>query len=206
MTRSVVLSTAAALIVVLTGAALIVTQTYQIQPEPSAMQISGTSTIHDWTCDVATVNGRVQADATADTATTLPLDAVTSVQIEIPVESIDCDKDRMNKNLREAMRADAYPTILFSLDDASLGPLPDSSDTWFQVDATGELIISGTRRQVELDVKGQRLDGDRLRFVGETPLKMSDFEVERPSFMLGTVKTGDDVTVAFDVVAARDAG
>lgn len=196
------LSLLAAALVAATGLASLTT--YQIQPDASSMQISGTSTLHDWTCDVGGLDGTLMADAAASEAPdeAVPLSAVTGVQVSVPVDRIDCDKDRMNRNLREAMKANAYPEILFSLSDATLAPLPDSSASWFRVDASGELIISGTRKQVALDVRGQRLDDGRLRFVGETPLLMSDFDVERPSFMLGTVKTGDEVTVRFDVVAA----
>ncbi len=180
--------------------------TYQVDSEATSMTIAGTSTLHDWTCDVPGLEGRFQIEMAesdaADGSSTVPMQGLPAVNVQIPVQQIDCGKDRMNGNLRDALQANAYPTILFSIKSASFDALPDSSGTWFQVDATGELIVAGSRQEVTLDVKGERLDDGRLRFVGETPLKMTDFDVDPPSFMLGAVKTGDEVTVTFDVVAA----
>jgi polyisoprenoid-binding protein YceI len=171
---------------------------YEVQPDASTMTISGTSTLHDWSCDVPDVNGQLQVDTAAASA---PM-AIPSTQIRVPVEQIECNKDRMNKNLREALKANAYPTIYFMLKEAQTGALPDSSGTWYTVDASGQLIIAGERRTLDLPVNAERLDDGRLRFVGSTSFKMSDWGVEPPSVMLGTINTGDEVTIDFDVVVA----
>lgn len=204
MTRSYPVALLAGLVLLTaTGLAFIAAPTYVFRAEPSDMTIAGTSTLHDWTCDVPKLDGRVQATTAADAAT--PVDALTSTQVSISVDAIDCDKDRMNRNLREAMEAKKYPTILFSLKDATVNPLPDSSDTWMMVDATGELIIAGTRKTVDLPVQAQQQSDGTLRFVGSTTFKMSSYGVDPPTVMLGTIKTGDEVTISFDVIAAPPA-
>lgn len=184
---------------------------YTFDDAASTMTISGTSTMHDWTCDVESLEGRLSAEVASakvadasneTTADGIPLKNLQSVTVQVPINQIECGKDRMNRNLREALKAKSYPKVIFSMSTASFEALPDSAGAWFRVDASGELIIAGTRRDVTLDVRGERLDDGRLRFTGETPLKMTDFEVDPPSFMLGAVKTGDEVTVRFDVVAA----
>lgn len=187
----------------LVGFAALSAPTYVFQAEPSEMTIAGTSTLHDWTCDVESIEGRLEARS--DTSGTAAIQTLTSTQVSIPVKSIDCDKDRMNRNLYEAMEAKKYPTILFSLDEATVSALPDSAETWMNVDATGELIIAGTRKTVDLPVKAQHMGNGSFRFVGSTSFKMSTFGVEPPSVMLGTIKTGDEVTISFDVVAAPPA-
>ncbi|PEN12274.1 hypothetical protein CRI94_14670 [Longibacter salinarum] len=196
-------ATIAAGLIILTGFAALNAPTYVFRAEPSDMTISGTSTLHDWTCDVQTIDGRLEAST--DTSGSTPIQALTSTQVSIPVESIDCDKDRMNRNLYDAMAAKKYPTILFSLKEATVSPLPDSAETWMNVDAKGELIISGTRKTIDLPLKAEKLDDGSFRFVGETTFKMSSYGVDPPSVMLGTIKTGDEVTIAFDLVAAPPA-
>lgn len=171
---------------------------YVVQPEASTMTISGTSTLHDWSCDVPGVTGRLQVDTAATSAPMI----IASTQVRVPVEQIECHKSRMNNNLREALEANAYPTIYFMLKEANTATLPDSSGAWYTVDANGELIIAGERRSLDLPVKAQRLADGRVRFVGSTSFKMSDWGVEPPSVMLGTIKTGDEVTIDFDVVVA----
>lgn len=197
------LSSLAALIFLTLGFASGPASNYQFDADASTMTISGTSTLHDWTCQVEAVEGYLRTkQVPAEAASDVGLGELSAVSVKIPVQQIECGKDRMNGNLREALQANAYPTIIFQLQTASVAPLPDSAGAWFQVEAEGRLAVAGTWQPVRLDVRGQRLDDGRLRFVGETPLTMTSFDVDPPSFMLGAVKTGDEITVAFDVIAA----
>jgi polyisoprenoid-binding protein YceI len=66
-------------------------------------------------------------------------------------------------------------------------------------------MISGTRKQITLPVKAQRLDDGGLRFVGSTTFNMSEYGVDPPTVMLGAIKTGDEITINFDVVATPPA-
>lgn len=192
----------AAAALVLSGFAVLGAPTYVFQAEPSDMTISGTSTLHDWTCDVPEIEGRLQASP-AETSDMLA--DLTKTQVRIAVDAIECNKDRMNRNLREAMSSNKYPNILFLLETADVAPLPDSAGTWMNVDARGELMISGTRKQITLPVKAQRLDDGGLRFVGSTTFNMSSYGVDPPTVMLGAIKTGDEITINFDVVATPPA-
>jgi hypothetical protein len=38
---------------------------------------------------------------------------------------------------------------------------------------------------------------------GSKRIKMTDYKVEPPSFMFGTIKTGDEITISFDVTLAQ---
>ena len=192
----------AALTLTLSGFALLGAPTYVFQAEPSDMTISGTSTLHEWTCDVPKIDGHLQVSP-AKTGDMLA--DLTKTQVNIPVDAIECHKDRMNRNLREAMPSNEYPNIVFLLETADVAPLPDSAGTWMNVDATGELVNSGTRKQITLPVKAQRMGDGRLRFVGSTTYKMSAYGVEPPTVMFGTIKIGDEITINFDVVAAPSA-
>lgn len=173
--------------------------TYTFQSTPNEMNVEGGSTVHDWSCPINTLNGRLELDP-ADTAQT-PIGALSHLKVEVPVDAIQCDNDTMNEKLREALQMNAYPKVYFTLEDAQVSALPDSGKAWFKVDATGELILAGERRQIELPVKGQRLENGNLRFVGSHTLRLSDYGIDRPSAMFGTIKTSKEVTVNFDVTA-----
>lgn len=201
MTMKRLLSAASLLIAagaLLMGAVSMPPTSYMIQPDESSMRVEGTSTLHDWSCPVGTMNGSFEID----TATTesMPISGLQRAHITVPVEQIDCDKNTMNRKLREAMQVKAYPEVMYTLASAKLQPLPDATDK-FEIQTTGELIIAGTRKQIDMTVTGQRLSDGQIRFVGQKSFKLSDFNVDRPSAMLGTIKTGDEVTVYFDVLA-----
>lgn len=173
--------------------------TYTFESTPNEMNVEGGSTVHDWSCPIQTLNGTVRMDTTSTAQA--PIGAPSRVQVEVPVDAIQCEKGTMNEKLREALQMNSYPTVYFSLKDAQVSPLPDSGKSWFSVDATGELILAGERRQIDLPVKGKRLDNGDLRFVGSYTILLSDYGIERPSAMFGTIKTSKEVTVNFDVTA-----
>jgi len=164
----------------------------------SEMHIDGTSNVHDWTCDVSTVNGKIVADTAASTSAE---PAFQNALVRVSLESVDCGRDGMTENLREALEAKKYPQILYRLSSAEVAPHPDSSG-WFQVTATGPLTVAGSTRTVEMTAAGRQLDEGRVRIAGETSMDMTQYGVEPPTAMLGALQTGKEVTVRFDVTAA----
>lgn len=189
-------------LLVVTGAGLALAP-YTIDTSSSKMSVEGGSTLHDWTCPIETVDGTFQLE-TAD-ADARPLDAITRVQVQVPVDAIVCEKETMNEKLREALEMNKYPQVYFKLKAAQLSPLPDSGKNWMSVDATGELILAGKRQSIDLPVKAQRLSNGDFRFVGSHTIRLSDYDIDRPSAMLGTIKVSKEVTVNFDVTATPSA-
>lgn len=70
----------------------------------------------------------------------------------------------------------------------------------FLIKTTGNLTISGVTREVAIDVYCVVNNDTSISCSGTETLKMSDYEVKPPSFMLGAMKTGDDITLDFTLV------
>ncbi|MRR22396.1 YceI family protein, partial [bacterium] len=68
----------------------------------------------------------------------------------------------------------------------------------FSSTISGELTINGVMKQVAVPVQGS-LTGNKLNVRGSKTIKMSDFDVKAPVALMGTLKTGDEVTVSFDL-------
>lgn len=170
---------------------------YTLEPA-STMRIEGTSSLHDWACTAAKVAGTMQMEAATETF------AISRVEVTVPVRAIDCDNGTMDKKTRDALQADAHPTIRYRLDSAEV--LPGTNPPRFSLRAAGRLTVAGTERPLGMMVSVTPLADGRYRFTGEAPLTMSDFGVEPPTALLGTLKTGDRVVVRFDVVAALQDG
>lgn len=203
MTRllsSIPLLLASLLVVAWSSLALV---SYTFESTPNEMSVEGGSTLHDWSCPIESIEGSLQLD-TAQTDDSVPLSGIGSVQVRVPVDAIQCDKETMNEKLREALQMNAYPEVYFNLDKAQIKSLPEANDGWVGVNATGELILAGERRQIELPVKAQRQANDAFRFVGEHTILLSDYDIDRPSAMFGTIKTSKEVTVKFDVTATPE--
>ena len=154
----------------------------------SRVTVEGTSSVHDWTCTAAQVSGALDA-----TAANGALTNATSLTVNIPVAALDCNNGTMNGKLRDALGASA---IRFVASNIRVGT-PNGNA--FAIDANGQLTIKGTARAQRVQAQGQVLGNGRYRFTGSVPVTMSQFGVTPPTAMMGALRTGDRVTVRFDV-------
>lgn len=190
MTRSLLLLAALAFVFV-GWADSAAAQSFTFQ-NSSKIWVEGTSSMHDWSCDVAQFAGTVAAEP-ADGG----LAALTGTSLIVPVQGIDCDNGTMNGKVRDALGSSP---VRYALKNATPGA-PDA-DGWFSVRTAGDLTLNGTTRPIQMDVRGKAVNGG-LRFTGQYSLKMTDYGISPPTAMLGALKTGDQVTVHFDVTVAR---
>lgn len=170
--------------------------TFQFQ-EDSEMTVHGSSNVRDWTMDVQTIRGEV----TVQPANGDGVPTVERLQVEFPVEDIVSDNGTMTSKAHDALQSNAYPVIYFSSNEVEVST--DGEDA-FQVVAHGELIIAGERRMIDLQAEGMRQEDGTYRFQGEHDLQLSDFDVKRPTALLGTLRVSDEITLAFDVTVASE--
>ena len=160
--------------------------TYQLD-NTSKMTIEGTSTIHDWSSDVTQLTGQAVISTDGNQVTGLK-----KLDMSIPVASIKGDRSGMDPKTYEALKKDKFPTIKFDL-----GKIENIDGK--TVLASGTLTIAGVSRNVDLKANYQE-SGDKISFSGEKAIKMTDFNVTPPTAMFGAIKSGDDITIKFDVV------
>ena len=158
---------------------------YKIDSENSSMSVEGTSTIHDWEMDVE------QLHASFELAEAGKIQSLKSGQLKIDVESIKSERSLMNKKTYEALKYQSNPQIkvrLVQLEEANgIGK------------AKVELTIAGKTQTVSDDFTLKVLSGDILNIQGEIDLKMTDYDVIPPVALMGTIKTGDEIKVVYDL-------
>ena len=62
------------------------------------------------------------------------------------------------------------------------------------------MMIAGMTRQIEISQFMTRTDDGKVVFRGSFPISMKDYSVKPPSALLGTIRTGNDVTVFYELV------
>lgn len=154
----------------------------------SKMWIEGTSSVHDFTCNVKSVSGTIGVNG--------DVGSVESATILVPVSQIDCDNGTMNKKVREALNASSNPGISFTLGSATPN---GTKDGWQSMTVSGELEMNGTKRPIKMTVEGQRSGNGTIVYRGHAPVNMKDHGVKPPTAMLGALKTGEEVQVHFEV-------
>jgi len=169
---------------------------YDAQPGGSKVKIEGTSSIHDWTVESAAVGGFMELDsafnADLKTLTTPP-----KVEVNIPVRQLKSGTKAMDNVMWEHMNLTAYPTIKYRLLSFTAKAGAPS-----QFDAQGQLSISGVTRTNNMAVTLERIDANKIKVKGSTPVKMSDYGIKPPGLILG-IKTGDEVKLSFEWTTAK---
>jgi len=155
----------------------------------TTLSVKGTSTLHDWTMTSteATVQAGIEQAGAGDLA---------AVSLTVPVASLKSGKGAMDRNAQEALKAKQHPDIRFAL-KAPVGPTTTGSTVSWP--AAGTLTIAGVSRDVTVAVSCTRAADGSLTCTGSVPLKMTDYGVKPPVLMMGTLKTGNDVTVDFSI-------
>lgn len=184
-TRAWILSLAA-VFVVLSAAG----QANYRQSGTSTVMIAGTSTMHDWTMTSTGASYNATFEVNADGTPS----KLTMVAFTLPAESLKSKEKAMDKNAYKSLNTDKYKEINFQLTSSII--------TGKTITCTGNLTISGTTKPVEIDITYEAKNGT-LVCKGSKKIKMTEFKVEPPSFMFGTIKTGDEITISFDVTLSQ---
>ena len=168
------------------------------QLKESTMTISGTSSLHDWVSNV------VELNVTADISlTTTALEDISKMEVSLSVKDIISSKGKkMDKKTYDALKEETFPSIKYTLNKvSSIEPLP-KGQYGYKVKTSGDLNLAGETQSIELEVIAKRLAGGDIKFEGSKSLLMTSFGITPPKALLGTLKTGDEVTIDFTIVLA----
>lgn len=162
------------------------------QSNTTKTTVKGTSTLHDW--DMTAANGTTRATFTvADGSVT----GITALNVSVTAEALKSDKSGLDRNAYKALNTGKHKSITFTM---SSGTVTSTGNNTFQVRATGNLNIAGTSKQTTLTATGSYNATDKSITVnGSTKFKMTSYNVTPPTVMMGTIKTGDDVTIEYSV-------
>lgn len=183
-------------------AALAVLALAAAHPAPEALKVAagsrlwfeGTSTVRDWNCQAAQIDALIDAEAGAPAAVLGGRKAVRTVQLTIPVAKLNCNDNRtMNGHMWKALESERFAAIQFALASYELVQSPTRGTL------TGTLTLHGVARPVTIPVEFAAAEG-ALKVTGSYALNMTEWGVEPPKLMFGTMKVGETVTVRFELL------
>ena len=155
-----------------------------------SLTIKGTSTLHDW--EMKSDKGRVDVVLGLNNAKLIGL---TGLRFSVEAESLKSDKTMMDNNAYKALKTNSAKYISFLATAATINQVNETS---YQIRAFGKLTVAGTTKETDViaDVKYNNAEKSFV-VTGTKKLKMTEYNVKPPSFMLGTVKTGDEISITF---------
>lgn len=158
----------------------------------SEIIVEGTSNIHDW--DMKATSKKGGATITTENG---KLTGITNLQVTVPAESLDSGKSGMDKNAYKALNTKQHKNIEFKLDEVK--KIEANGSNSYKVNGLATLKISGVSKQVPVEFTA-KINGNKLEINGEKSLNMTDFKVDPPTAMFGTITTGEDVTIKFNSI------
>ncbi|GGK55159.1 MULTISPECIES: YceI family protein [Flavobacteriaceae] len=163
-------------------------QEYNLVNNESSLSVSGTSSLHDWTIEANEQSGILVFQD-------FQKGEITKCSLAVDVEGLESGKRAMDKNTYKALKYDSHKTIKFDLVEV-LETL-EQSDKSFLIKTKGDLIIAGVKKQITLNFT-LISEGEQAVLKGEKKIKMTDFDIDPPKALFGTVTTGNDITISFN--------
>lgn len=127
--------------------------------------------------------------------------SVTSGSFTVDMTTVGSDESRRDNQFRgRVMDVETYPTSTFEVTEPiALASVP-ADGTPVQVQATGQLTLRGTTKEVTIPLEAQR-SGSTVKVAGSFPIVFDEWGIPNPSF--GPADTEDNGELEFLLVFSR---
>jgi hypothetical protein len=159
------------------------------------VNLSGTTPINIWTMSARGISGTAQMAIAHGKLCTI--DALT---FSLPVHNLKGSHSSMDNAAYDALKANQYKEIVFRLTTATVEAHGDHA---YLVNALGELTVAGVIRIVTLNMHSELQPDGSIVFRGAQNLRMSDYNVERPSLLFGAIRARDEMTLTYTLIFTK---
>jgi polyisoprenoid-binding protein YceI len=156
------------------------------------IKLNGTSNLHDW--EMKAVSG---TSAASFVITNGKVTSLSRLNFSLPAKNLKSGKSSMDKNTYKALKTDANPNISFVLTSATVVSTGGNN---YKLNCQGKMSIAGKTNQTELVATGVYNPADKsFTVTGVKKMKMTDYNVKPPTALLGSIRTGNDITISYNL-------
>lgn len=190
----------------------------------SAVVLEGSSNVKGWRCRSASVAAQMLVSASAEHLNEV-IDRIEDgnigvwmanpsagrfdapdFELRIPAATFRCGNRVMESDMQRALKSDQHPDVHFLFRDLNGGIRHDLDTGLYHAEVTGDLLLAGVKRTINLSVSAQRVSRTKFRLRAEIPLRMTDFGIKPPTALFGAVRARNRLSVHFDLVLEISAG
>lgn len=177
------------------GSAYAQDMTLNLQGTPE-MHINGDSNVKSWDAAVNEVSGTLTLqNIETISAESLTAETFKNLTLTVPVESIESGSGGLTNNIHKYLKEDDHPNITFELSEITNISQQNGS---LLITALGVVNAAGNDNTVEMVVTANIQNGS-IQFTGEKQMLMTDFDIDPPTAVFGTIRSKDEFVVSFDV-------
>lgn len=160
------------------------------------MVIDGTSNIRDWDAEVKTVNANfVMNQFDMSNLSSLTADHFETLELSIPVDDIESGSGKLTSNMHKYLKEKDHPMITFNLTDIDSVTINSNVAT---ITANGIVNAAGVDHETTMTVDATFEDG-KVTFSGTQPLLMTDFNIDPPTALFGTIRARDEIDIIYSM-------
>ncbi|MCP4977463.1 MAG: YceI family protein [Maribacter sp.] len=161
-------------------------ENYSLSDE-SSLTVDGTSTLHDWTVTANTCSGSLVVEA----------NVFKEISFDVEVASVISTRGAtMDKKTHNALKKEEHPKVMFSATDITFSEGDNQS-------ISGKMNVAGVEKDVSISASVNNSESS-VQITGNYKITLQDYNMDPPTAMFGTIVVGDDVTVNFDLVFAKN--
>ena len=156
-----------------------------------SLKVSGKSNVHDWTMTSTGVEsqGAFKLNSGGE------LTGLSNFSFTVLAKSLKSGKSSMDTRTYKSIKADQYSKISYQLKSAVVTQKGEK----YNIATTGNLTIAGVTQSISMLVIATVNPNNSITCHGTEKLKLTDYQIDPPSFMLGAMKVGNDLVIEFDL-------
>lgn len=167
----------------------------------SEIRLDGDSNVRSWGADAEQVSGTlVLQNLETVTLENITAETFKELKLTIAVDGLDSGTRGLTRNMHNYLKKDDHPNITFTLNRITNIDMQGSTAV---ISAEGVVNAAGQNHTVNMQVNASVNSNGSLNFTGEQPLLMTDFGIEPPRALMGTVRADDEILITYNVNFSR---
>lgn len=166
--------------------------------DKSKLYLEGRSNVNEFTCACEQDFGTLKANFEVDQKNSIVYFPQT--KLKISTSALDCGHRIMNRDLQKTLQVDSHPYIEVELNRVFLNVnRKELNQYWTHLIAETCMTMVSKRCNVKMPVQARRVGANTYQFKSFYEIKLSDFDIEPPTAMLGAIKVADTFVIYFDL-------
>jgi hypothetical protein len=157
--------------------------------------VNGTSSLHDWSMKSV----KADCSATFSLNSSGQVDGLSALSFSTPAKALKSEHSSMDNNAYKALKTDKNPVITYTMTSVHVTPNNSGST----VALRGKLTIAGATKDEDLIATCKINPDNTITVTGTKTISMQEYQIEAPSFMLGTIKTGNSIVLSFHLTLKK---